>query len=87
MKTLELKLTRRGKSRAVRLPEQLIKQYGFAGTLAAEARADGLLLKAKKQGKLSWEEICKQMAASGEDWSDWEALPDGLNEIPWDEKV
>jgi antitoxin component of MazEF toxin-antitoxin module len=78
-------MTRAGRSHAIRLPEELIKHYGFAGTLAAEPRADGLLLKAKKQAKLSWEETAAEMARSDEDWSDWESLPDGKVE-PWDAK-
>ena len=83
MKTLDLKLTRIGNSRGVRLPVAVIKRYGFSGSLAAEAREDGLLLKPKKQAKLSWEETFREMAASDEDWSDWQAMPDGAIE-PWD---
>jgi len=35
--------------------------------------------------KLSWEATYKEMAAAGEDWSEWErTVADGLDEIPWD---
>jgi antitoxin component of MazEF toxin-antitoxin module len=84
VKTLELKLTRIGNSQAVRLPAELIKRYNFSGNLAVELREDGVLLKPGKIKKLSWEQTCKEMAASDEDWSDWEALPDGMVE-PWDD--
>ncbi|PYJ06913.1 MAG: hypothetical protein DME25_05265 [Verrucomicrobia bacterium] len=83
MKTLDLKLTRIGNSRGVRLPVGIINRYGFDGSLAAEVRQDGLLLKAKKKAKLSWRETYKQMAKSDEDWSDWEAVPAGTVE-PWE---
>ncbi|MEI6394107.1 MAG: AbrB/MazE/SpoVT family DNA-binding domain-containing protein [Verrucomicrobiota bacterium] len=67
MKTLDLKLTRIGNSRGIRLPVALIKRYGFSGTLAAEVRVEGLLLKPKRPTKLSWEETAQAMAASEED--------------------
>jgi antitoxin component of MazEF toxin-antitoxin module len=53
MKTLELKLTRIGNSKGVRLPVEVIQRYGFSECLAAEVREEGLLLKPKKQTKLS----------------------------------
>jgi antitoxin component of MazEF toxin-antitoxin module len=88
MKTLDLKLTRIGNSRGVRLPAGLIRRYSFSDALAAEARPEGLLLKAKGQAKLSWEETAQQMAASAEDWSEWDAvIADGLGTCPWDEPV
>ena len=88
MKTLDLELTRIGNSRGVRLPVALIKRYGFSGPITVEAREDGLLLKPKKQSKLSWEETAREMAASGEDWSDWNnAGADGLESCPWEGPV
>ena len=87
MKTLDLKLTRIGNSRGVRLPVALIERYGFSGSVAAEARPEGLLLKARRQTKLSWEETAKEMAASDEDWTEWEASDaDGLETCPWRER-
>jgi len=83
MKTLDLKLTRIGNSLGVRLPGALIKRYGFSGPITVEAREDGLLLKPRKQSKLSWEETAREMAKSEEEWSDWETIPDGMVE-PWD---
>jgi len=85
MKTLELKLSRMGNSRGVRLPAGLISRYGFGGGLAAEVREEGLLLKPSQPGKLSWEETARAMAASGENWDEWDNMADGLDECPWDE--
>jgi antitoxin component of MazEF toxin-antitoxin module len=84
MKTLDLKLTRIGNSKGIRLPVELIKRYGFSEYLAAEVREEGLLLKPKKQTKLSWAETALEMAASGEDWSEWDStVTDGLETCPW----
>ena len=34
--------------------------------------------------KLSWKKTAEEMAASGEDWSKWDAASnDGLDEVPW----
>ncbi len=80
MKTLELKLTRIGNSKGVRLPVGLIKRYGFSESLAAEVREEGLLLKPKKPSTLSWADTARQMASSDEKWSEWEgADADGLD--------
>jgi len=84
MKTLELKLTRIGNSKGIRLPVEIINRYAFSASLAAEAREDGLLLKASREGKLSWEETAREMAASDEDWSEWDSTAgDGLEICPW----
>jgi antitoxin MazE len=86
MKTLELRLTRIGNSKGIRLPVDLIKRYGFSDSLAAEVRDEGLLLKPKKQSKLSWADTARQMAASDEDWGEWDgSAADGLETCPWDE--
>ena len=77
MKSLELKLSRIGNSRGVRLPAGLISRYGFGGGMAAEVRDEGLLLKPSHPGKLSWEETAREMAASDENWEEWDNLPDG----------
>ncbi len=88
MKTLDLKLTRIGNSRGIRLPVELIKRYGFSGSLDVEVLEEGLLLKPKKQTKLSWEETARAMAASDEDWSEWDcAIADGLETCPRDAPI
>ena len=85
MKTIELKLTRIGNSRGVRLPVEVLQRYGFQERLSAEVREDGLLLKPKRQTKLSWTETAHAMAAGKEDWGAWDrTTADGLESCPWE---
>ena len=59
---------------------------GIGGTTAIFSVVDGILLRPTGSGvqKLSWEETAREMAASGEDWSEWEtAIADGLDNLPW----
>ena len=88
MKTLDLKLTRIGNSKGVRLPAEVIRRFGFSESLAAEVREEGLLLKPKKRIKLSWEETAREMAASDENWTEWDAaVADGIETCPWEEQL
>ncbi len=81
-KSIELKITRIGNSRGVRLPATLLRRYQIEGAVILEERADEIALRPKKQKKLSWEETAKAMAAANEDWSEWDAVvADGLNEL------
>lgn len=74
-----LKLAQIGNSQGVRLPKALQRKYGWTGAIIAEDRPDGLLLRRNKRGKLSWEDTFKKMAASGEDWTEWDStIRDGL---------
>ncbi len=41
-------------------------------------------MKDKEMKKLTWEETAQEMAWSGEDWSDWETMADGLEDCPWE---
>ena len=87
MKTFELKLTRIGNSKGVRLPVELIHRYGFSESLAAEVREEGLFLRPKKRTKLSWEETARAIAASDEDWSEWDStVADGIESWSWDQE-
>lgn len=83
----ELKVTRIGNSRGVRLPAESLKRYRIGATVIMEELSDGILLRPTGPAvpKLSWEDTARAMAASGEDWSDWDSLSDGgLDQIPWD---
>ena len=78
-RTLELKIVPIGNSRGVRLPKAVIEKYAMRESMVLEERADGLLLRSKKDKRLSWEDTFKQMAREKEDWSDLDAtLADGL---------
>jgi len=79
METLELKITRIGNSRGVRLPAEIIQKYKLGETILLEQRPDEIALRPKNQKKLTWKETYKQMAAASEDWSDLDSLSaDGL---------
>ena len=87
MTSRELKITRIGNSRGVRLPAQSLKRYRIGDSVMMEERSDGILLRptGPAVAKLSWEETARAMATSGEDWSDWDSLnADGLEQIPWE---
>jgi antitoxin component of MazEF toxin-antitoxin module len=87
MKPVELKVTRIGNSRGVRLPADCLKRYQIEDTVVMEERSDGILLRVpgRAVAKLSWEETAAEMAAATEDWSEWDVtLADGLEELPWD---
>lgn len=86
MRTIELKIARIGNSRGVRLPAATLRRYHIGEHVLMEERAEDILLYPKAPGvpKLSWEDTALEMAASGEDWSGWEAVDgDGLKNIPW----
>ena len=79
METLELKITRIGNSRGVRLPVELIRKYKLGDSVLVEQRPNEIALRPKKQKKLPWKDTYKQMAAAQEDWSGFDKLSsDGL---------
>ena len=87
MKTRELKVARIGNSRGVRLPASSLKRYSVGSVLIMEERAEGILLRSGGPGvdKLSWEDTAREMAVTGEDWSEWDAVDmDGLDSAPWE---
>jgi len=87
MKPVELKVARIGNSRGVRLPAATLERYRIGDTVVMEERSDGILLRpcGRVEQKLSWDETAEAMAASGEDWLEWDALAsDGLDDAPWD---
>ena len=81
---LELKVVPIGNSRGVRLPKTVLDKYAIWDAVSVEEREDGLLLRSRKDKRLSWEETFKDMAHEREDWSDLDAtLKDGLDKDPW----
>lgn len=77
----DIKLISIGNSKGVRLPKELLQKYGFAGSLLLEETDKGLLLRNKEDGKISWEDTYKAMAAEKEDWNDFDTtLLDGLKD-------
>jgi antitoxin component of MazEF toxin-antitoxin module len=87
MGKLELKVTRIGNSRGVRLPAATLRRYRIGTTVIMEERSDGIFLRAggPVAEKLSWEDTAREMAAAGEDWGAWDAANgDGLADLPWE---
>ena len=87
MKRVELKVARIGNSRGVRIPAVTLARYNIGEHVIMEERNDGILLRpvGTAEPKLSWEETAREMAASAEDWSEWDVTSaDGLEDIPWD---
>lgn len=77
--TVELKVVPIGNSRGVRLPKAVLERYQIKDALVLEAREEGLLLRGKKDKRLSWEETYREAAREKEDWSDLDAtLADGI---------
>ncbi|HEX4684424.1 MAG TPA: AbrB/MazE/SpoVT family DNA-binding domain-containing protein [Gemmatimonadaceae bacterium] len=86
MKPVELKVTRIGNSRGVRLPASTLERYRVGDTLVMEERSDGILLRPAGPAiaKLSWEQTASEMAASDEQWAEWDStVGDGLAEVEW----
>lgn len=86
MAVVKLKVARIGNSRGVRLPAASLRRYRIGETVLMEERSEGILLRPTGPAveKLSWEDTAREMAASREDWSAWDAAAaDGLNDLPW----
>jgi len=76
---VELKVVRIGNSRGVRLPKAVLERYEIKDALVLEAREEGLLLRGKKDKRLTWEETYREAAREKEDWSDLDAtVADGI---------
>ena len=83
-------MARIGNSRGVRLPAASLRRYRIGETVLMEERSEGILLRPTGSAveKLSWEETAREMAASHEDWSAWDAtVADGLADLPWQPEI
>ena len=79
-KTIELKIVPIGNSRGVRLPKEIIERYAIEDSIVLEVREETLVLRNKRDKRLSWEDTFKAMAREREDWSDFEGtVADGLD--------
>lgn len=88
MKTKELKLTRIGNSRGVRIPADTLKRYHMGAYVLMDEQVEGILLRPGPvtTARSSWEDTAREMAASQEDWTEWDTVAaDGLDAIPWEE--
>ena len=82
MKMIEVKITRIGNSRGIRLPAEVLRRYRVRDSLLMEQRPDEIVLRPKGGQKLTWAETYQQMARANEDWTDWEAADEGLVDLP-----
>ncbi len=81
----DIKLVPIGNSKGVRIPMALLQKYGLSDHLLLEETDRGLLLRKKKESKLSWEDTYKAMANEKEDWTDFDTtLLDGLEDGDFD---
>jgi len=81
---LEIKVVPIGNSRGVRLPMSVLAKYVIGEFVVLEEREEGVLLRSKKDKRLSWVETYKDMARERENWSDFETTTaDGLDKEPW----
>ena len=77
----DVKLVPIGNSQGIRIPKALLHKYGLSNSLVLEETDQGILLRKKREDKLSWEDTFRVMAEEGEDWTDFDAtLRDGLEE-------
>ncbi len=76
----ELKVSRIGNSRGIRLPAALLKRYRIEDAVLLEEGEDSITLRPKSCRKLSWKETASEMAKAGEDWTAFEtSVDDGLD--------
>jgi len=81
LRARDVKLVPIGNSQGIRIPKALLQKYGLSNPLVLEQTDQGILLRKKREDKLSWEDTFKAMAEEGEDWTDLDAtLLDGLEE-------
>lgn len=82
--TRELKVVRIGNSRGIRLPSEILAKYALGDVVILEEHRQGLMLRGKRDVRLSWEATFKEMARDQDDFRDFDAtLSDGLGGEPW----
>jgi antitoxin MazE len=79
---LEIKVSRIGNSRGIRLPATLLKRYQIGDAVLVEEGADSITLRPKHSKKLSWKDTGAEMAREVESWKDFEiTMDDGLEHL------
>lgn len=85
VRTRDTKIVPIGNSKGIRIPKALLQKYGLKDSLLIEETDQGLLLRNKEEGKLSWEDTFKAMADEKEQWDDFDTtLLDGLEDENFD---
>ncbi|MBL9189815.1 MAG: AbrB/MazE/SpoVT family DNA-binding domain-containing protein [Opitutaceae bacterium] len=83
MQSQTLKVVRIGNSRGVRLPAPLLSHYRIGHAVIAEHTAEGILLRPKHDGRLSWDDTFRatgtEQRKRGDEFADMDATNgDGL---------
>jgi antitoxin component of MazEF toxin-antitoxin module len=79
---IELKISRIGNSRGIRLPATLLARYGMHDVVVVEQGADAITLRPKDSKKLSWKETATAMARERGNWTDLDpVIADGLDSL------
>jgi antitoxin MazE len=78
----EIKVSRIGNSRGIRLPASLLKRYQIEDIVLMEEGPDSITLRPKNSRKLSWKGTADEMARESESWGDFETTAgDGLEHL------
>jgi len=78
----EIKVSRIGNSRGIRLPASLLKRYQIEDAVLLEEQADSITLRPKHSKKLSWRDTASEMGRESESWKDFETtVNDGLDQL------
>ena len=72
----EAKLIPIGNSKGIRIPKPMLLKYQLQEQVIIEEVDGGLLIHAKDNQKLYWEDTYKAIAKEQEDWSDWQQIED-----------
>jgi antitoxin MazE len=79
---VEIKVSRIGNSRGIRLPASLLKRYQIEDAVLVEEGADSITLRPKHTKKLSWKNTAVEMGQEKESWKDFETtVSDGLEHL------
>jgi antitoxin component of MazEF toxin-antitoxin module len=89
MATIPSKLTTSGNSKAVRLPNALLKLSKLSDAVELEARPGEIIIRSAKHPRAGWREmIAKLLTEHGDpakEFAEWDAASiDGLEDVPWD---
>ena len=68
---MDAKIIQIGNSKGIRIPKRLLLKYGYGEKVVLRETENGILLERNEDRKLSWADTYRAMAASEEDWSDW----------------
>ncbi|MFT5163850.1 MAG: antitoxin MazE [Alteromonadaceae bacterium] len=71
-----VKLITIGDSKGICIPKALLLKYQLQEQVIIEEVDGGLLIYARDNQKLSWEDTYKATATAQEDWSDWQDFED-----------